>query len=154
MAYFLTRYSKFATCTSHSEASVSPLFSTSFSEYGTTVGEHRNYRFHYGGGISHNTKSCRISLTMNRRFDFLWNLHPAESFPLLLGLFILIQQFSFVAIQAKALKSVFIQDCRVSSQVVFTREFRCQTNLSRANLWTRNICGWVHSLYLRPRNDN
>jgi hypothetical protein len=148
MAYFLTRYSKFATCTSHSEASVLPLFSTSFSEYGTTVGEHRNYRFHYGGGISHNTKSCRISLTMNRRFDFLWNLHPAESFPLLLGLFILIQQFSFVAIQAKALKSVFIQDCRVSSQVVFTREFRCQMNWSRANLWLEIfVVGYIHFIF-------
>jgi hypothetical protein len=95
-----------------------------------------------------------VLLMACRKFDFLWKLHPAESFPLILGLFILIQQFSFVSIQARALNSVFITDCRVSSQVVFTREFIRHSELSGTNLSDRDLRCWIHPLHLRPRDDN
>ncbi|TID19981.1 gb [Venturia nashicola] len=58
-----------------------------------------------------------------RKLDFLWKLHPAESFPLLLGVFLLIQQISFVSIQAKTLDKLFVDNCLRSSQVVFTQIF-------------------------------
>lgn len=95
-----------------------------------------------------------IMLTRHRKFDFLWKLHPAESFPLLLGFFILIQQFSFVSIQAKALNRIFILDCKVSSQVVFTREFICPRKSSSANNSDRNLRNRIHPLHLWPGDDN
>jgi hypothetical protein len=57
-----------------------------------------------------------------RKWAFLYDLHPAESFPLILGFIILIQQMSFVTIQSTALKSVFIPRCRIASQIVLTRK--------------------------------
>lgn len=55
-----------------------------------------------------------------RRWAFLYNLHPAESFPLILGFVLFFQALAFVLIQSLALQSVFITKCQASSQVVFT----------------------------------
>jgi hypothetical protein len=64
----------------------------------------------------------------DRKWAFLHDLHPAESFPLILGFIILIQQVTFVSVQAAALQSVFVRKCRISSQVVLTREFFLSRN--------------------------
>jgi hypothetical protein len=58
----------------------------------------------------------------HRRWAFLYDLHPAESFPLILGFVILLQSLSFVIIQSFALQSIFVTMCKASSQIVFTRE--------------------------------
>lgn len=69
------------------------------------------------------SESHDLRLTRCSKLDFLWKLHPAESFPLVLGFFLLIQQTSFVVIQAKALYKIFVPNCRASSQIVFTRKY-------------------------------
>ncbi|KAE9988111.1 hypothetical protein EG328_000581 [Venturia inaequalis] len=69
-------------------------------------------------------RASKLSPSLRRsKLDFLWKLHPAESFPLVLGFFLLIQQTSFVVIQAKALYKIFVPNCRASSQIVFTQIF-------------------------------
>lgn len=72
-----------------------------------------------------NSGSCTLANTsLLRRFAFLYDLHPAESFPLILGFTILVQEVAFVGIQAGALKTIFVTKCRKSSQIVFTRTRR------------------------------
>ncbi|QDS76758.1 hypothetical protein FKW77_001654 [Venturia effusa] len=69
-------------------------------------------------------RASKLSPSLRRKqFDFLWKLHPAESFPLLLGFFLLIQQVSFLVIQGSALNEIFVVNCAVSSQIVFTQIF-------------------------------
>jgi hypothetical protein len=89
----------------------------------------------------------------NRKLAFLYDLHPAESFPLILGFIILLQQTSFVAIQAAALDSIFIKKCRNSSQVVLTRKSFYLLGSLNAK-WSRNFYHWLFPFRLRPGDDN
>ena len=80
----------------------------------------------------------------DRKWAFLYNLHPAESFPLILGILILSQMFSFVTIQATALNAVFVPNCRNSSQIVLTRKLNSYLHHFEPETYhTRNLCYWL-----------
>ncbi|KAF2397083.1 hypothetical protein EJ06DRAFT_160116 [Trichodelitschia bisporula] len=71
-----------------------------------------------------NWRASKLQVKLRpRRFEFLYELHPAESFPLLLGFGIVLQQFFFIWIQAAALKTVFVPKCPNTAQVVFPQIF-------------------------------
>jgi hypothetical protein len=52
------------------------------------------------------------------RLAFLYRLHPAESFPLILGWAIVTQQVVFIAVQASALKDLRTDGCKAKGAVV------------------------------------
>ncbi|KAF2428056.1 hypothetical protein EJ08DRAFT_327698 [Tothia fuscella] len=69
-------------------------------------------------------RSSKLEVKLRpKKWAFLFDLHPAESFPMILGLVIILQQATFVAIQSRALDSVFVQLCNVSSQAVMIEIF-------------------------------
>lgn len=55
----------------------------------------------------------------HRRRDFIRNVHPADQFPLVLGITIAIANSVFIAVQCMSLNSVFVSGCRGTVQVVF-----------------------------------
>jgi hypothetical protein len=64
----------------------------------------------YGFGLA------RMRLTF--RLAFLYSLHPAESFPLILGWAIIIQQIIFISVQASALNDLQTDSCKAKGSVV------------------------------------
>lgn len=52
------------------------------------------------------------------RFAFLYSLHPAEYFPLILGWAIVVQQIIFISVQASALNDLQTVSCRAKGSVV------------------------------------
>jgi hypothetical protein len=53
-----------------------------------------------------------------RRFAFLYRIHPAESFPLILGICIFFQQILFIGVQASSFNSIMITNCRNTAQFI------------------------------------
>lgn len=60
----------------------------------------------------------RSRLTIARKFA-LQNVHPAETFPLVLACGGVIQQIIFVAVQSTSLRSVLSNQCRGLAMVTF-----------------------------------
>lgn len=58
-------------------------------------------------------------LTTTRRFSALRNVHPAETFPLVLACGAVIQQIIFVSVQSTSISSVLSNQCRGLAMVTF-----------------------------------
>lgn len=65
-----------------------------------------------------------LQVTLRPRiFDFLTNVHPAETFSLVLASGIAIQEVIFITVQSTALDSVIVTGCRGAAMVVFPAMF-------------------------------
>lgn len=107
-----------------------------------------------------------LQITLRPRiFDFLANIHPAETFPLVLASGIAIQEVIFVTVQSTALDSLIVAGCRGVAMVVFPAMFlQGYVNLvfgaetairslgakrfSPRGKWTTKICLMVVALML------
>lgn len=58
-----------------------------------------------------------------RRFSSLQNVHPAETFPLVLACGAVIQQIIFVAVQSTSLRSVLSNNCRAMAMITYPGTF-------------------------------
>lgn len=63
-----------------------------------------------------------------RIFGFLTNVHPAETFPLVLASGIAIQEIVFVTVQSTALDSLIVSGCRGAAMAVFPGKNRSLYN--------------------------
>lgn len=107
-----------------------------------------------------------LQVTLRPRiFDFLANIHPAETFPLVLASGIAIQEVIFVTVQSTALDTLIVAGCRGVAMVVFPAMFlQGYVNLvfgaetairslgakrfSPRGKWTTKICLMVVALML------
>ncbi|KAF2121294.1 hypothetical protein BDV96DRAFT_209112 [Lophiotrema nucula] len=116
--------------------------------------------------ISDARKAAAAQNPTRKRFSSLHNVHPAETFPLVLACGAVIQQIIFVAVQSTSLRSVLSSQCRGLAMVTFPaifligyvtmvfgfemtiRAFRYERFAPRAK-WNTTICiGFIAFLLL------
>jgi hypothetical protein len=72
--------------------------------------------------VSLNGRKERVLLIMKRKFC-LSKIHPAETFPLILALGIMVQGFVFAAVSGEGLQSLFISNCGVVAQFTWVGKY-------------------------------
>jgi hypothetical protein len=122
-----------------------------YSEYAEMHGEHRSFRSRPIQGQLILSSRCDVLLTLNRKFGFLLNLHPAERFPFMISIVIILQEIYFIGVQASALRTVRVTAC---GGIVSTLLYPCElyyTNHFQAHFLTFGLAlfvlGYVHIVW-------
>lgn len=89
---------------------------------------------------------------MNRRFNALRNVHPADTFPLALASGAVLQQIIFVAVQSTSLHSVLSNKCRGLSMITFPGMYKPEARENDKTKMPSNLPGRIHYHGLRHRN--
>ena len=67
----------------------------------------------------------RRSLELIVRSKSLWpQIHPAEVFPLIISLAVIIQSSIFIGVQSGALGKIFANECRRTAELVWPGRYR------------------------------
>lgn len=87
-----------------------------------------------------------VVLTVNRKFC-VSSVHPAETFPLVLSIGIVIQGLVFAAVQGTGLKSLFVRGCDFFAQFLFPGKFDSHKYSSRLTFTALFIVPFLQTVF-------
>lgn len=94
----------------------------------------------------HICRASKLILTDNRKFC-ISSIHPAETFPLILAIGIVIQGTAFAIIQAQGLSSLSIKGCSTISQVMWPGMYMLHCSIATLNHLAIMIVPYIQLLF-------